>query len=180
MLSARMQAAAAVGYGGGQDHEAILAAARVPAGRYSHFVELHIEQVWWPDCDLHNFFQQCTLRNIADDVTCHDNTLMVQGCTDLQDLHKATLPCCCKLVRMECAVRALAHVGSPVGAGGCGHWHCHSNSRPCSTQHLFPRRRRACWCAAHALQVWLHHVPSESSWSCWRSVGLAETCTYLQ
>jgi hypothetical protein len=50
-----MQAAAAVGYGGGQDHEAILAAARVPAGRYSHFVELHIEQVWWPDCELHQY-----------------------------------------------------------------------------------------------------------------------------
>eukprot|EP00199_Chlamydomonas_sp_CCMP681_P000954 CAMPEP_0119102132 /NCGR_PEP_ID=MMETSP1180-20130426/986_1 /TAXON_ID=3052 ORGANISM="Chlamydomonas cf sp, Strain CCMP681" /NCGR_SAMPLE_ID=MMETSP1180 /ASSEMBLY_ACC=CAM_ASM_000741 /LENGTH=450 /DNA_ID=CAMNT_0007086367 /DNA_START=50 /DNA_END=1402 /DNA_ORIENTATION=+ len=37
------EAANAVNYGG-ESHEAILAAALVPEGRYSHFVELHIEQ----------------------------------------------------------------------------------------------------------------------------------------
>ena len=39
-----VQAANAAGYGG-ESHEAMLEAAKVPAGRYSHFVELHIEQV---------------------------------------------------------------------------------------------------------------------------------------
>lgn len=39
-----LQAANAVGYGG-SSHQAILDASLVPEGRYSHFVELHIEQV---------------------------------------------------------------------------------------------------------------------------------------
>lgn len=39
-----LQAAHAVGYGD-VSNEAMLEAAKVPEGRYSHFVELHIEQV---------------------------------------------------------------------------------------------------------------------------------------
>jgi hypothetical protein len=38
-----VQAANEVGYGG-KSHQDILASTKVPAGRYSHFVELHIEQ----------------------------------------------------------------------------------------------------------------------------------------